>query len=356
MSGGVLEGGHHVPVGDLGGGPAGRLLPAGADVVGGLGAEADGGVAAQRAEVDPGAPAPAQSQSTRPARVSPTTGRCPATGRRARRRRPPLTAPPPAAPPAPRRPGQQGPRLPAAQGGEVLDGDWPVPPGQRRAGRQLDPVQGGRGDPPQGPQAGQRTPGGMALVPASCSTRIFAGRSPASSAASSRGAGRPWSAARVSAATSVRSGRSSASPTRSTTSRVRPPHQLQQPQGEPPSRSPRDLGHFRPRVRRPDGPAQQVGIERAHGRPIAAGRDGGASAARTWHWWPRGCWRWWGRRQCALEDHQPGTKDPGMRSLVYFVATTLDLGYSPAAIVATRTSSRSKDRTSPTCSSGNSPR
>jgi hypothetical protein len=40
---------------------------------------------------------------------------------------------------------QQGPGLPAAQGGEVDAGDWPVASGQRRAGGQGDGVQPGRG-------------------------------------------------------------------------------------------------------------------------------------------------------------------------------------------------------------------
>jgi hypothetical protein len=59
---------------------------------------------------------------------------------------------------------QQGPGLPAAQGGEVDAGDRPVAPGQRRAGGQGDGVQPGRGAA-EGAQAAGRAVGRDGAAP-----------------------------------------------------------------------------------------------------------------------------------------------------------------------------------------------
>jgi len=105
---------------------------------------------------------------------------------------------------------------------------------------------------------------GIALLPASSSTRT-AGASPASSAASSRGAGRSCLAASWSAATSVRSAEGSCPlPTRNTTLRCAPRRLSRTNQGEPPSRKPRTSVTSAPgaatRTAHPSNPRSSDGI------------------------------------------------------------------------------------------------
>jgi hypothetical protein len=140
-------------VGEIGRRSARRLLPATQDVVGGVDAEADGRVAAERAEVDPGRSGARAVPVDQPDEgvpfpqgvALPEVAVDEHAGLPRRRHGRPLLGL-----------HQQGPgRLLAAQGGEVLAGDRPVAPVQRRAGRQDDRVQRGR-DTAQRPQPGRR--------------------------------------------------------------------------------------------------------------------------------------------------------------------------------------------------------